>query len=239
MWNTSLFILVIAFAVFVQSVAGFGGTLLAMPLGIVLVGVGVAKPVMTIVAWLTGVMVAVSERKDIDKKELLKMLGVMLAGVLLGIWLFGSVSLNFLLIGYAVIIILIGLKKLFFDSEKTLPAPLQWASLAIAGIMQGLFVSGGSFLLVYAVARMKEKQVIRSTVNAVWAFLNIFLITTYAIGGTLTPEVLKMTGLCVVPTFAAVFAARAVAKKIDQKTFLRIAYVILIASGTVLLITNL
>ncbi len=239
MWKVVLFILVIAFAVFIQSVAGFGGNLIAMPIGIMLIGVGTAKPVMTIIAWLTGVTVAISERKDLDKKELLKMLGVMFAGVLLGLWLFKSVSLHFLLILYAVIIVVIGVKKLFRESEKPLPEPLQWISLAIAGIMQGLFVSGGSFLLVYAVAKIKKKEVIRATINAVWAFLNIFLIGTYLANGTMTPEVWKTTGLCVIPTFLAVYGARFVARKIDQKTFLRIAYIILIVSGAVLLITNL
>ena len=239
MWNTVLFILVVALAVFIQSVAGFGGNLLAMPLGIVLVGVGVAKPIMTIVACITGIMVTVTEWRNINKKELLKMLAVMFFGVLLGLWLFGSVSLDFLLIIYAVVLILIGCKKLFFENEKDLPVPLQWASLAIAGIMQGLFVSGGSFLMVYAVAKLKKKEAIRSTVNAVWAILNIFLIATYQADGTLTADIWKMAAICVVPTLLAVFGARAVVKKIDQKTFLKIAYVILIASGAVLLISNL
>ena len=239
MWRVVLFVFVVAFAVFVQAVAGFGGNLLAMPIGIVLVGVGVSKPVMTIIAWVTGVTVAISGLKNVHKKELLKMVAVMFAGILAGLWLFGNVSLDFLLIIYAVVVILIGIKKLFFESTKTLPEPLQWGALGIAGIMQGLFVSGGSFLVVYAVAKIREKQVFRSTINAVWALLNIFLIGTYLVDGTMTAEVWKVTGACLIPSFLAIYAGGVVAKKINQKVFLKVAYVILIASGTVLLVTNL
>ncbi len=234
-----LYVLVVTFAVFIQAVAGFGGTLIAMPLGILLVGVGVAKPSMTIIAWLTGLAVAIPGFKKIDWKELAIMTAVMLVGVLLGLWLFGTVNMNYLLILYAVVVFLIGVKKLFFPSNKTLPKALQGAALGIAGIMQGLFVSGGSFLVVYAVERIKEKQTFRATVNAVWALLNTVLIASYWIGGTLTQEVLTTTALCVVPTFAAVWIAGVLAKMIKQETFLKIAYVILILSGLVLLISNL
>ena len=234
-----LFIFVVFVAVFIQSVAGFGGTLIAMPLGILLVGVGTAKPVMTIIALLTGAAVALAGTKHIQWKELLKMTSVMLIGVLMGLWLFGSVSLQFLLILYAIVIVLIGLKKLFYKSSRELPPLLQWAALAVAGIMQGLFVSGGSFLAVYAVSRIPEKESFRSTVNAVWVFLNIFLIASYWAQGALTGPVLTMSFFCVIPTLLAVWIAGIVAKKMKQETFLKISYLILIVSGSVLLITNL
>ena len=239
MWQTIVFVLVAAFAVFIQVVAGFGGTLISMPFGIMLVGVAISKPVLTIVAWLTGLIMAISGWKHIDFKELAKMTIVMLIGVFLGIWLFSSVSMNYLVILYAIVVLLIGLKKFFKDSSKPLPAALQWGSLGIAGLMQGLFVSGGSFLVVYATSQIKDKQVFRSTVNAVWAILNTVLIVSYFVEGMLSADVWKITGLCLIPTLGAFYLAEVVARKIKQKLFLKIAYPLLIVSGGVLLITNL
>ena len=239
MWQKILFILVAAFAVFIQSVAGFGGTLISMPVGITLVGIATAKPALTILAWLTGILVAVSGWKHIDLKELAKMTAVMLVGVLLGVWVFGTVSMKYLLLLYAVVVLIIGFKKLFFESKNETKPLWQWVSLSIAGLMQGMFVSGGSFLVIYATSQIKDKQVFRSTVNAVWAILNTVLIISYYFDGLLTAETLKLTGICVVPVLLAVYAANLASKKINQKVFLKITYLVLIASGAVLLITNL
>lgn len=235
----ALFLLVLMFGIFVQSAVGFGGPLLAMPLGIVLAGMGVAKPVCTIAAWLTGVIVFATEFKHINWKELLKMGGVMMVGVLLGLWLTGKVKLNFLLLFYAVVVTAIGVKKLFFPGKQDPPKAVQGISLGIAGLMQGLFVSGGSFLAVYSVARIKEKREFRATVGSVWAILNTVMITMYFFDGTMNKEIAVKTAIALIPTVAAVFLGGLFAKKLKQETFLKLVYVILIASGIVLFITNL
>lgn len=43
----ALFLLIVMYGGFVQSLLGFGGTPLAMPLGILVMGLSVTKPVMT------------------------------------------------------------------------------------------------------------------------------------------------------------------------------------------------
>ena len=234
-----LFMLILMFGVFVQALAGFGGTLIAMPLGIMLMGIGVTKPVMTFVAWITGVIVVVQEYRHINARELLKMVGVMLVGVLGGMWLTGRVQLKLLLLAYALVVAGIGIKRLFFKTKKE-PSPLvQNAALAVAGIMQGLFVSGGSFLAVYSVAKIKEKQEFRATVNAVWAIINTIMIVTYFIDGSVTKEVLTSSGIAIIPTLVTVWLGGALTKRVKQETFLKIIYVVLIVSGAVLFITNI
>lgn len=235
-----LFMIILMFAVFVQALSGFGGTLIAMPLGIALMGIDQTKPVMTIVAWITGVVVIVAEWKNINLKELLKMVGVMLVGVLGGIWVMDKVAnLKFLLIFYGIVVAAIGIKKLFFKSEKHPPVWWQNTSLGLAGIMQGLFVSGGSFLAVYSVEKLPEKKEFRATVNAVWAIINTIMITTYGFTGSLNLPVLKLSAIAVLPTLFAIWLGWKLASKVNQQTFLKIIYVILIASGAVLLITNI
>ncbi len=234
-----LFILIAMAAIFIQALVGFGGTLLAMPLGIMAVGIALAKPVMTVVAWIAAVAIVVMDFRYIDWRELLKMTGVMLVGVLGGLWISGKVQLQFLLIVYALVVMGIGIKKMFFPAKRP-PSPLiKNGSLAIAGIMQGLFVSGGSFLAVYSVAQISEKRVFRATVNAVWAVINIFMIVSYWINGALTRPVLILSAESVVPTLVAVWLGAVCSERVNQKMFLKIIYIILIASGAVLLVTNL
>ena len=234
-----LFFLVILFGVFVQSLVGFGGTLITMPLGILLMGPDVTKPVMTFVAWITGGAVLITDYKYINWKELGKMIAVMLPCVLAGLWVMGKVQMNFLLIIYGVVIVCIGVKKLFFPAKRTPSTAVQNTALGLAGVMQGLFVSGGSFLAVYAVERLPEKREFRATVNAVWAILNIVMIITYFTGGKVDRQVLTMGAIATVPTLAGIWLGGVFAKRVRQQTFLKLIYLILIVSGAVLLFSNL
>ena len=153
---TVLFLLIVFAAFSIQSLTGFGGPLIAMPLGISTVGLAAAKPVVTLCAWLSAAVIAVRERHNIVWRELFKMSGVMLVFMIAGLWLFKNVQMPFLQVLYGIVVLCIGVKKLFWPSVGEMP---RWAvvlSICLAGIMQGLFVSGGSFLVIYAVGAIPE-----------------------------------------------------------------------------------
>ena len=117
-----LFFIVIFFGVFLQSSVGFG-TVVTMPLGILLMGMGVTKPVVTFIALLTGLSVLIKEYKHINWRELVKMAGVMLIGVLAAQWVSGRVKMNYLLVLYGAVVIGIGVKKLFDPPPSPPPKP--------------------------------------------------------------------------------------------------------------------
>ena len=233
-----LFFLVILFGVFLQSSVGFG-TVVTMPLGILLMGMGVTKPVVTFIALLTGLTVVITEWKHINWRELAKMAAVMLVGVLAAQWVAGQVKMSFLLAIYGAVVIGIGVKKLFWPAAKPASKAVQSLALAVAGIMQGLFVSGGSFLAVYAVDRMPEKRELRATNNALWAILNTVMLSLTFAGGQVDKKVMVMGAIAIVPMFLGTWLGGVFAHRIKQQTFLKMVYVILIASGIVLLVTNL
>ena len=233
-----LFYLVILFGVFLQASVGFG-TVVTMPLGILLMGLGVTKPVVSFIALLTGLTVLITEYKYINWRELAKMAGVMLVGVLAAQWIAGRVKMNFLLVIYGAVVIGIGVKKLFWPATKPASKAVQNLALTVAGIMQGLFVSGGSFLAVYAVERIPEKQELRATNNALWAILNTVMLTLNFAGGQVDKKLLTMGAIAIIPMFLGTWLGGVFAHRIKQQTFLKIVYVILIASGVVLLISNL
>ena len=233
-----LFYLVILFGVFLQASVGFG-TVVTMPLGILLMGIGLTKPVVTFIALLTGIGVLIKEYTHINWREFAKMAGVMLVGVLVAQWIAGKVKMSFLLVLYGAVVIGIGVKKLFFPAKQQTSKTIQNMALAIAGLMQGLFVSGGSFLAVYAVERMPDKRELRATNNALWVVLNLVMLITYFAGGQMDKQVLTMSAITIVPMILGVWLGGLFADRLKQQTFLKLVYVVLIASGLVLLISNL
>lgn len=239
MLQTVLFMVVLGVAFTVQAITGLGGPLIAMPLGIALVGVETAKPVITLLGWATALFTTIPIVRHINVRELLKITGVMLAFVLAGLWLFDSLNMDFLLVFYGIIIILIGARRLFFPTDRKMPGWLKWVFLCAAGLMQGMFVSGGSFLTVYAASQLEEKQTFRATVSCVWVILNIFMIVSNLRDGSFTPPVVSTVLWGIIPTVAATVLGTLIAKKLNRDTFIKLTYVILLICGTVLLISNI
>ena len=101
----------------IQAITGFAGTLLAMPLSMMLIGVHEAKVILNIMAVLSCLILASKSRKHIQPKILLNIIAWMAVGMVFGIWIFEHLSLNILLPFYAIMIILIALKKLLIKNE--------------------------------------------------------------------------------------------------------------------------
>lgn len=225
------FVFVLFVSNIIQAITGFAGTLLAMPVSMMLIGVHEAKVILNIMAFLSCIALAVKNRKYIQWKILGKIIAYMSVGMVIGICLFDLVSLNFLLPVYGVFILLISVKKLFCPGEENLSKKMLDGSLLAAGIIHGMFVSGGALLIVYASAVLKDKNSFRATVSSVWVVLNAFLMVSDFLHGYITLDVMKLTIDSIVPLFLAVCVGNWIQKKINQQGFLKLTYGLLFLSG--------
>lgn len=172
--KTVLFFIILFAANVIQAVTGFAGTLLAMPVSIQLIGVLEAKVILNIMAFASCLWITVQNRRYIQYKILGKIILWMGIGMIIGVWIFDRVSLDFLLPCYGIFILMIALKKLLIQRELSLPGWLLTISLLAAGVIHGMFVSGGALLVVYASSVIKDKNRFRATVAPVWVILNLF-----------------------------------------------------------------
>lgn len=237
--KTFIFILILVIANTIQAITGFAGPLISMPPAILLIGIDQAKTIITFIGWLAALVVTIQNFTYIKWRELLKMILFMFVGMFLGIRLFNLLPLNYLLDFYAIIVLAIGAKKLFLPkkSEKNLPMLLLFFVLIIAGMMQGMFTSGGSFLVVYATAMFHDKKEFRATVSTVWVILNIFLMYGHWQQGFYTPEIVKIMALSVPPVFLAISMGNKIHDRLNAQMFLNVTYGLLIVSGGILLFT--
>lgn len=231
-----VFVLIQVIANIIQAITGFAGGPIAMPPSMAVVGVANAKAAITMILWFVTMIVTIQNLKYINPKKLAIMLGFMIVGMLPGIWLFDKLPTKILMIVYGVIVILIGLDKLLRSNSKELKAPWNYIALLFSGVMQGMFTSGGPFLALYATTAMKDKKEFRATVSSIWAVLNIYLMFNMYRQGMYTGYVMKLTGISIVPVLAAIFVGNKINHKIEQKTFLKLVYILLIISGVTLLL---
>ena len=161
----------------------------------------------------------------------------MLVGMAVGVQICRIVeSEDILLTVYGVVIIAVALKNLCIHSEKKLPAAVLWIVLFLAGIIHGMFVSGGALLVIYATQVLKDKEEFRATVAPVWVVLNSCLMFTQIRGGVIGQADVRLILMSIVPLLAATWIGKKLVKKVSQKVFLNLTYVLLLISGVSLIV---
>ena len=152
-----------------------------------LVGYDIAKPILNVLAIFSGVYVFVGNYKSINWKELADSCGD---------WHWASlvpcISRDWFIRQGASALQTAGAAGHRAFSAGTLQARAQagagykkacreadrraqcrnCALLVLAGIIHGLFVSGGPLLTGYMTKRIQDKTVFRATISTVWIFLN-------------------------------------------------------------------
>lgn len=231
-----LFLIVLFVSNVIQAITGFAGTVLAMPPSIKLIGVNDAKVILNIMALISCFIIAVKNIKYINKKELRKIVIFMSVGMIIGIEVLKIFPTNILLKVYGMIIILIAVKNLCLKKDIKFPKVAMIFILIISGIIHGMFVSGGALLVVYAASVLKDKDEFRATISPVWVILNSFLLITQISNNMITSENIILSLICIIPLFLAIWLGNKIQKKIDQKSFLKIVYILLIISGLLVII---
>lgn len=255
-----LFLLVILLTNIIQGITGFAGTILAMPPSLMLVGYPVAKPILNVLGLLSGIYVFAGNYKSVNWKELRKIVAVMAAGIIAGILIKGlfdgKEQALYKLLGIFVIILAVqgGFSLQKQKKEKTGDAegagsgakagqapsakssPALYLILALAGIVHGIFVSGGPLLISYLTKKIQDKVSFRATISTVWIFLNSMILVDDIRSGLWTLELFRVQLLSIPFLLAGMFIGGKLYVRMSQRLFMIITYVLLFISGISLLI---
>ena len=223
----ALFLAAFFFAYTVQAITGFAGNIFAMPVGTTLLGLESTVSILNAMGFFACGLLTALNIKSVNWRELGKILGAMIVFMVLGIWLDTLVPLHILLKIYGVIIVIIGIKNLAVPQQKFMPEWALWIILALAGLIQGMFVSGGALLVIYAVQKLR-----------VWTVLNLIYAGIAFQQGHFTGDVVQIIVFCVPLAVLATFLGSKLQKKISQERFLKLTYVLLLCVGVILLVTS-
>ncbi len=234
--KTVLFLLVVFGTNVIQGITGFAGTLLAMPPSMMLLGVEPAKAILNAMGLAASLAIVWQDRKSVNVKQLRRMVLFMTLGIVLGLLLLQLVRIDFLLVIYGIFLLVFALFKLFSKGTGRVLSPALGVLILIAaGVIHGMFISGGSLLVIYAVNALPEKKEFRATLSGVWVVLNSLLLIQHGTQGYFTSSTLWLTLICLVPLFLGVKLGGILHEKVNQATFLRVTYVLLAISGGMLL----
>lgn len=230
-----MFLVVVFLTNIIQGITGFAGTVLAMPPGIFLQGIDTAKMVLNILGILASLWIVSVSYKDINWKEVKKILFFMVIGTALGLKIFTLLPLEFLLKLYAIFIILMALKGIFIKGEMKTPEWVLVGVILLAGVIHGMFVSGGPLIMIYVAKKLKSKSSFRATLAIVWIVLNTYLAFSHYNQGIFTSENLKLLYLSIPPFALGMIVGNILHHKMSQATFLKLSYILLSISGVALI----
>jgi uncharacterized membrane protein YfcA len=120
--------------------------------------------------------------------------------------------------------------------DKPIPAVASGAALLGAGVVHGIYASGGP-LLVYAIGREGlNKRVFRSTLSMVWIVLNLILVSRFTLAGDYDRSVMIDVMMLVPAVPLGVFLGEWVHRKVDERSFKFAVLVLLIAAAISLIV---
>lgn len=221
---------------YVQTVIGFAGSLMALP--ILLFGMQLPDGIAYISIFYlfsSGFLIA-KEWRNIDKKIIIKLAVASVIGVILGILVLTFSKPIVLKKGLGVFILLyvayvsFGKKKIKLNKLGTLSFGV------MAGFFSGVFSTGGPLYVICVENSVKDIKAFRATMIGVLGIVTITRVPALAISGILNFSHLKMT-LLVFPIFLfAQFLGKRTFRKIDEKIFKKLLMALLCVSGLVLII---
>lgn len=231
-----LFGLVVLIAHFLEGITGFGCTVLAMPFCIMLTGIKVAKPVLTICGALLCLYVVLVSYKDILWKQYLRIIIFVGIGLPIGMWAFNKLPENVLKKILAIFMIVVSIRGLLIcyrGSKRTKPINdyLLNFILFIGGCIHGAFTSGGPLVIIYAAEKLKNKSNFRSTLCMVWVTLNVIIVGQTFAKGDITPQVMKLLLFSLPFLLVGAILGNYAHYKIKDTIFSKMVYIVLFISA--------
>ena len=239
--SLSLKFVIFAAAIFVsnivQALTGFAGVMLSIPPSMLLFGPDMAIAVINALCWGVSVVLAWRNRRYLNLKGVLTIVGFMLAGMAIGVKLYSLVSPQIIGPVYGGIIVAAALKNLLVKpSEKPMSHWLSAVILIGAGIIHGMFASGGALLVVYLAATYHNKYTFRTNVAAVWSCLNLVLMFKDFEKGMFNAQAFHLMLIAIIPLLLAVYIGNKIHSRINQRMFNYSTYGLLLLSGAMILL---
>ncbi len=220
-----------------QAMTGFGSVIIAVTLGSNLYPIEFLLPIMVPLDILLNTYIVGRYRKTVDRTILFqRVLPLMAVGLLAGIAIFQFVQGPPLKKLFGLLITLLCARELYKLMRKrgegqALSRARYSITLLAAGVVQGVFASGGP-LVVYAVSRFNlQKAVFRSTLSGLWLVTNVTLTISYILTGRFTMESLRFIGLLIPLILVGMALGERFHHRVNEHRFRVIVYVILIVAG--------
>ena len=234
-----------------ESITGFGATILALPFLSMFIDVRSAVALMSMMSGMFGVYVFCAERRFMQRTVLKNILIFGGIGLPVGILLFSVLPERWLKLILGVFVTFSAVKALIQQrlagkqtaSAQPEKAECTWGdriALLIGGVFHGAFAAGGPLFTLYVSRQHLSKSQFRATMTFVWVVFNaVLLIKNICISGIITTDFLKMWLLAIPFLIAGAVVGNFLHRRVSIRVFTLLTNLLLLIAGLSTLFTQL
>jgi uncharacterized membrane protein YfcA len=239
-----LFALVVVGGYLVQTATGFGSTLICVTFGSQLIGLQEVVHLVVPISFLQTGYIALRHHDGIAWTLLLRrVLPLMGCGMAFAFIMVAHVDGPWLGLAFGIMVMALAVRdlhRLLGSSvvlDERISASASAAALLGAGVVHGIYASGGP-MLVYAIGREGlTKKIFRSTLSVVWILLNTILVLRFALGGIYAPNVLRDVAFLVPAVPIGIVLGEWIHHRVDERRF-KIGVLVLLVAAAISLIVR-
>lgn len=235
--------LIIFISFTLEAITGFGCTVIALPFITILLGIKESIIILTIMALLLAAWITIKNYKFINIKQYIIIVLLMLLGMPLGIYLSKTINISILRTILAIFIIAISLLQLIFHSalkaKKENAQKLYWYHylvLLLAGVIHGLFSSGGPLAILYTTRALPDKKQFRATLCLLWTTLNTVIVILFLKQRIITKAISTMILYLIPFMILGIIAGDFIHNKVNAKNFTLLIFISLLITGMFMLL---
>ena len=233
------FIVLGAFVVF--GITGFGSTILAVPLIVHLLPIKFAIPMFLLLDFAAALSQGLKFRDTIAKDELAWLLPVMVAGVVLGVFIFVRLPAQWLATAMGLFVLGYGL-HLLRGREPRVRLGRWWSvpTGLVGGVVAALFGAAGPIFVIYLNARGLNAAQLRSTMAVVFVVSTAARIVVFTATGVFAQDwLLVAAALLTIPMLAGLWIGHHLHVTLPRVRLLQVMGAVLALSGASLLASAL
>lgn len=235
---TFYILLIVFIATLVRSTFGFGESLIAVPLFILLIPIEIAVPLSVLTSIFIAAVVVVQDRKQIHFKSAKWLILFAISGIPIGLFLLVYGNENIIKMILGILIILYSVYSLVSKNSFKLESDNKmW--LFICGFLSGIF--GGAYglngppLVIYGNIRNWTAKTFRATLQAYFLPVSILGMVGYWYKGLWNSTVTYYFLISIPVIVPAIFLGRYFNHHLKDGAFLKYIYIGLICIGAILL----
>lgn len=200
------------------------------------------SPIDLMLSYFTNATLVLRERKRIEWRIVLPLAGLMLVGIIPGLFFLKNTDARLVKIGFGAIIVYLGFNMFWRDLHPKETHKDSQIVVIITGILAGVMCGMygiGALLSAHLMRVSKDTRSFKANICTLFLIDDTFRVVMYAVTGIITLASIKRT-LMLVPFMAlGLFIGLKSANVLNERTARKIVISMLIISGVVLIISNI
>lgn len=229
--------LIFSFGFFIESIFGFGGSLVAFAILGFFVDIKDLILIALFIASTASIFIIASDFKSFKKDIFFKSLPYCLIGTIIGALVFIRVSSQILLNLFGIFLIILSFKNLFFDKNITSKI-VSRIILVIGGFSQGVFGIGGPFFVTALKDQFNNKSELRATVASFFIAYNAVRFFQFSKNEDFNANIFINYWWVPFTLIIAIYLGHKVHLRISEDVFKKMISILILASGISFLIKS-